>query len=660
MRRMSSVVHRAALLAVVALACARGDLDSPDADARARAVRAIGARGGAASLAALLVAARDGSPLVRAAAAEAFAARGGSSGADALGPLLADPAPAVAVAAARGLGALATEPAARMRLIAGYAAATPAGRAAIADALDRLGVSLRDAVDAEALALWERNLAALERGAGVARAGAAEELGASARAAAVERLAPLLDTKRNPEVLLAAAAARGLGESGDRETRPALEDLLQSKDVSLAETAAVALGRLGDPAAAGALAATAVAAPGRVATAAGEALAALPDAPDVGVALCELAVRSPDPATAARAARAARARDAPCPERPLLARLGRPGELAALAALGELALPRAGAEAAAARILPSLDPARTVDASVRAAAAVALARLGGAAASAAIARRVEALAASVAGRRARWGPPPAKGAPPEWIPALTPREREELGMVLAAAGRLRVPGAEALLLRWARDAIAEVRAGAVEGLSRAASGPAFEAVAGALADAGRRVRLAAVEGLSRHGPRGVPALTRAAQAASDDREWLEALSRALGETGSAEAVPALARLLEGPAAGAAAAALAQLGAPTAAEPLAAHLGRPGARARVDAIEALAQLAARDAAPAIAALLTDDRPEVRAAAARALGRLGHEPAAARLEALRGDYYGRVRRAALEALAKLPSGAPRARR
>jgi HEAT repeat protein len=660
MRGMTTVLRRAALLAAAALACGRGDLDASDADARARAVRAMGARGGDASLAALLVAVRDGSPLVRVAAAEAFAVRGGASGADALGTLLADPVPEVATAAARGLGALPAEAGARDRLVERYADATPAGRAAIADALDRLGVSLREAVSAEALTLWERNLAALERGTGAARAGAAEEVGASARADAVQRLVPLVDPNRNPDRLLAAAAARGLGESGDWDARPPLEVLLSDEDVSLAETAAVALGRLGDPAAADALAAAAVAIPGRVATAAGGALAALPDAPDVGVALCDLALRSPDPVVAARAARAAGARDAACPERPLLARLGRPGTLAALAALGELGLSRAAAEAAAARVVPILDPARTADATVRRAAVAALGRLGGASAVAAVGRRAEALASRVAERRARWGPPPPAGAPPEWIPAVAVEDADELGAVLAAAGRLRLTGVEALLLPWARDPLPAVRAGAVEGLAHVATGPAFEAVARALEDADRRVRLAAVHGLARQGAQGVPALVRAVQAPSDDAEWLAALARALGDTGSADAVPVLAQLLDGPAAGAAAAALARIGTPAGAAPLAAHLARPGAPARAEVIEALAQLAARESAPAIAALLTDDRPEVRGSAARALGRLGHEPAAGRLEALRGDYYGRVRRAAVEALAKLPTGAPRARR
>ena len=658
---MSRRLLRPILLAaaVAALACGRGDLGSPDPATRARAVR--GLSGERAPLAPLLVAQGDASPLVRIAAAEAFAARGGPGAADALGRLLVDPAPEVAVAAATGLSAMPEEPRARQHLVAAYADATPGGRAAIADALERLGVSLREAVEAEARTLWERNGAALERGTGAARAGAAEELGASARTEAVLRLVPLVDPNRNPDRLLAAAAARGLGDSGDWSSRPFLEALLASDDPFLVRAAADALGRLGDPAAADALAAKANEEPGSSAAAAGEALAALPDAQEVGVALCELAVRSPDPAVAVRAAREARRREADCPERPLLARLGRPGALAALAALAEVGLTGPPAAGAAERVAPLLDPARTPDAATRVAAARALGALGGAAAGAAVSRRMEVLAARIAERRARWvATPPGAAAPAEWIDAVSLDDASELGAELAVAGRLRLDGAEGLALRWVRDPLAPIRAGAVEGLAALATGGALDVVSGALGDPDPAVRAAAVEGLSRFGARGAAALARAAEAPGAAPEWRTTLARALGDTGAAEAVPALATLLDGASAPAAATALARLGAPSAAAPLTRSLVRPEAPGRSEAIEALAALAALDAAPTIAALLTDDRPEVRATAARALGRLRYEPGSARLEALRSDYYGRVRRAAVEALSKLPAGTPRAHR
>ncbi len=627
---------------------------------RARAVRTLIGRQDA-SVGVLLVAERDPSAIVRLAAAEAFAARGGPGAADALGKLLVDRAPEVAAAAARGLADMPKEPRARAHLTAAYVDATPAGRAAIADALERLGVSLREAVESEARTLWERNVAALNGGRGAARAGAAEEIGASARADAVQKLVPLVDPGRISDTALAAAAARGLGESGEWTARPFLELLLLGKDETLGEVAATALGRLGDPAACDALAGAASAQGGRLAGAAVEALAALPDAPEVGIALCELAIRASEPAVAARAARAARAREAECPERPLFAKLGRPGSEAALAALGQLQLPPEAAAAAVERIGPLFDPVRTPDPAVRAAAARALARMGIPTAAAPIARRLGALAAWVGERRSRWisdTPPPS--APPEWIDAVPAGEARELGALLAAAGRLRVEGAEAMLLRASRDPSGAVRAGAIEGLARLATAAAFDPAAAALDDPDPAVRTAAAEGLTRFGSSGAAALSRAADASPPSAgEWRTTLARALGETGSAEAIPALSRLLDGASAAQAAAALAHVAAPAAAAPLVAYLARPDAPGRADAMEALAQLVARDAGPAIAALLTDDRPEVRAAAARALGRLGHEAGSSRLEALRSDYQGRVRRAAIEALAKLPAGTQRTR-
>jgi HEAT repeat protein len=643
---------------LLAAGCGRGDLDSPDAARRAAAVRALPA-GGERALAVLLVAQRDANALVREAAAERFAARGDAAAADALGSLLVDPADEVATAAARGLAGMPKEQRARRHLVAAYAGATPGGRAAIADALDRIGISLREAVEAEARVLWERNVAALAGGRGPARAGAAEELGASGRAEALQRLVPLVDPARKQDRDVAAAAARGLGESAEWSSRPHLEALLGDSDAALAEVAAGALGRLVDPRAADALAGAGTAETGRIAGATVDALAALPDAAEVGVALCDLAIRTADPAVAARAAREARRRDAECPERPLLAKLGRTGAEAGLAALAELGLRGARAQPVADRIVPLLE--RSPDAAVRAAAARALAALGTPSGAAAVERRLQAAAARVAERRSRWLPaPPAPGAPPEWIDAISPDDLRELPALLGAAGRLRLAGAEPVLLAHARDPRRELRGGAIEGLGALGGGAALDAVAAALSDPDPRIRIAAVEGLGRAGARGAAILIPAAKDPGASAEWRTAAARALGETGSADAVPALAGLLEGPAVPAAAAALAHVGAPTAVAPLVAYLARPEAPGRADVIEALAQLAARDAAPTIAGLLTDDRPDVRAAAARALGRLRHEPASARLEALRSDYYGRVRRAAVEALAKFPSGVPRARR
>lgn len=681
----------AVLLAIAAAGCGgRGDLASADPERRAAAVRALSRRGARDDFTPLLVATRDGSPAVRAAAAEALAARGGPTAVSALGALLADPDHDVARAAARGLGAMSSSARARDALLEGYATASPAARAAIAAALDGLGSSLREAVEIEARLLWERNLTALGAAGPIERAGAAEELGVSGRADAVTRLVPLLDPARNPDRGLAAAAARGLGEAGDWAARPHLEALLAEGDAGLAEAGASGLGRLGDPAAADALARLGTSATGRVARAAVDALAALPEAPDVGMALCEVAFRSGDASVSARAARYARLRLADCPERPFLSRIGGAGAAPALEALGELGLTGAAAEAAAERIAPLLEGTRG-DASTRAAAARALARLRVEATAKPVAARAEALVARLREARARWlpgalAPVPAAGfesggdvrlaaalgrrglraasaeppATPAWVDPFPADAAAELGALLGAAGRLRAPGAERLLLGLVRDPAAAIRAGAAEGLGGIGSDAAVGALAAALDDPAPAVRAAAADALAALKARGAPALAAAAaRSRNEDTAWRAALARALGACAAPEAIPALIGLLDGPSAPAAAVALGRLGAAAARDPLAALLARPDASGRVEAIEALAQLVARDAGPIIAAQMTSDRPEVRAAAARSLGKLRYEGASNRLEALRGDYAGRVRRAAVEALAKLPTGARRPR-
>jgi HEAT repeat protein len=689
---MPSPVTRRRRLAAVLVACAlagcgRGDLSSPDPGRRAAAVRALGEHRRDADLTALLVAQRDGSAEVRLAAAEAFAARGDAAAADALGRMLADPDPAVVTAAAGGLAALPNLPRAREDLLRAYVDASPAGRAAVANALETLGTSMREAVESEARQLWDRNVVALAAP-GPGRAGAAEELGASGRAEAVARLLPLVDPNRNPDADLAAGAARGLGDAGDWSARPHLEAMLSEADPRLVEAAAAALGRLGDPAAANALAIAGSAGSGRVAGVATDALAALPDAPDVGLALCEVAARAPDATVAARAARQARRRDAACPVRPLLARTYGVGAEAAVAVLGELAPAGPDAEAVVARLVPLLDPSRG-DAAIRLAAIRALGRLRPPAAAGPVKDRAAALAARVAEARARWVPgglaaAPAsgfdrpdgrlaavlsRGAPlaaaprasttPEWLDAVPPAAAAELGALLATAGHLRSPGAQPLLAAALSDPLPAVRAGAVEGLAALGGEDGRAAAVKALDDREPEVRAAGAAALGRLGARGAGPLAAAATRGLEDPAWAVTLARALGEADAPEAVPALAALLDGPAAAVAASALARLGTRESVQALVDHVSRPGATPRLEPVEALAQLAPREGADVLEALLTSERPELRAAAARAMGRLRHEAASARLEALRSDYYGRVRRAAVEALAKLPAGAPRPR-
>jgi HEAT repeat protein len=645
MRRLQTLA-----LAALAAGCARGDLRSPSPERRAAAVASLSGSRDEADWPALLVAQDDPSPLVRKAAAGALTARAGPRAVEALGKLARDPDPGVATAAARGLAAMPQESRVRPLLVEAWWQGPADARAELAAAIEATGALPREAVALEARRIWERNSRALAGGSPASRAGAAEDLGRSGRTEAVQMLLPLLESD---DPGLAAAAARGLGHARQRKARPALEELLDAPDAEVAEAAAGALGEIGDPRAADALGDLARGGPERLAAAAVEGLAALPLAPEVGVALCEVALRSPVASVAARAAREARLRDADCPERPLLARLGRstPDLRAALAAAAELRLPPERLRPLAERIAslvaaPGLEPAS------RAAASTALGRLGWAAAAPVLAKRIADLRADPApGRRPASSSPSAPG--PGTGDGADSRA-EELAAACLAAARLRADGAEAVARALAADPRLPVRAAGAEALG-ALGGGALADLVPLLGDSAPAVRLAAARGLGRPGSPGAEALARAAAGAgADDPEWQRALARALGETGWPGAVAALGKLLDGPAAAEAAEALEHLGAREGAPLVEAYLAHREGRGRAEAVSALASLEGPAAGPRVARELWSDRPAVRVAAARVVGRLRYEPATPWLEALRSDYSGEVRLAAVEALAKMPTG------
>jgi len=696
----------AAVLALEAAGCGRGpsreDLESPVPERRAAAVSKLAASRADADLAALLVAQGDPSPIVRKAAAGAFTARGGTRSVEGLARMLEDPDPDVVAAAARGLGAIASaspgadalaasalQRQAAVALAAAYGRADAAGRAEIAVALSALGASLREAVEAEARLLWDRNARGLGGPSPRERAGAAEELGRSGRADAVKRLLPLLESRgRDPRI--AAAAARGLGWAGDRSAREALEDAMLQGESELAEASAAALAALGDPAAAEALAQAGASGPARLAMATVEALAALPRAPEVGVALCEITVRAGDPGVAERAAGSARLAEADCPERPLVARIARrgPDAPAALAALGALGLPADKVGPPAEAALAALQGSG--DGSLRAAAARALGLAGYARAVPALQQRAQALRERLAEARQDWisgslprtpapgfekgSPPPeeiasrslpASGPPPpthpRFVDPVDATSAEELAAVAVALARLKADPSTALAQQLAGDPDDRLRASATEALGILGGEGARAALTALAQDRAPAVRRTAVAALARQGAPAVPVLVRALPAPDPSpEEWKEMVARALGDTGAPEAIPPLAGLLEGEAAAAAAVALGRLGTREAVSPLVALLERRQRLGRVEAIEALAGYGGPEVGKALAAELTSDRPEVRVAAARALGRLHYEPASAALEALRADYYADVRRSAVEALARLPSRPPGTKR
>jgi HEAT repeat protein len=629
----------AALLATAIAGCrpgSRSDLESPDPSRRAAAVLRLGGSGDPADLAPLLVAQQDPDPRVRRAAAAAFGTRGGGPSLDGLAPMLADPDPDVVAAAARALASLRpggpkadARAAAELQqrvgvaLAGAYGRADARGRAEIAAGLQVIGGSLRDAVEAEARWLWNRNARALATGTAAAP-GAAEELGRSGRAEAVRLLLPIVDEGATGPVL-AAATARGLGWSGDGAVVEPLEALLRSRWADVAEAAAWGIGNVGDVRGAESLAEAGSTAPGRVALAAATALEAMPPAPEVGVALCEVAVRSLDPTVAEHAAAGARSREADCPERALAQRIGRggPEAAAALAAFGALGLRGERLKGPGDKAVSLLQS--STDARLRTAAARALGHASYPAAVPALQRR----ATTAAG--------------------------DELGEITVALAQLAPDLSAPLVARLVVDPDPRLRSAAARSLARSVFPEARETLERLASDPELGVRTASFGSLGSLGGPGLPALAAAA-AGRPAGEAGVALAGALAATGDPRAVPVLAQLLDGPEPGAAAAALGRLGKVEAVAPLLAALASGRTGGRLEIVEAIGSLGASEAGDPLAAELTSDRPALRAAAARALGRIRHESAASRLEALRSDYYVDVRRAAIEALARLPTRAP----
>jgi HEAT repeat protein len=655
----------AALLATALAGCragSRGDLESPDPSRRAEAIVELGRSHAPDDLAALVVAQQDPDPRVRRAAAGAYGARGGERSMEGLAALLGDPDPDVVAVAARALGAIRPDGPgtdartvaelhrrAGLALAAAYGRANARGRAEIASAMQQIGVSLREGVEAEARLLWDQNTRGLREASPAGRAGAAEELGRSGRAEAVKVLLPLLEEPgSDPGVI--AATARGLGWSGVTVAMDAIESGLKSRWAEVAEASAWALGNIGDPAAAEALADLGASAPGRLAHAAVAALDALPTAPEVGMALCEVAVRSTDPSVAERAARRAHAREADCPERPVAQRISRggPDALAALAAFGALGLPADRVRGPGEKALTLFQS--STDSRARTAAARAMGNAPYPSAVPSLLRR----AVAIQERAAR-----ASRSPGTPAPTAEASDSTELGEIAVALARLAPESSRGLADRLASDSDPRLRAAGATAMGVARRPDVLGRLATLATDEDASVRRASFAALASLGPAGLPALAGALHARPGDGEDLAALAQALGATGDPAALPLLGSLLAGGQAGTAATSIGRLGSPGGVPLLLAALGTGQVPGRLEMIDALALLGSADAGESLARDLTSDRPDVRAAAARALGRLRYEPAAIRLEALRADYYAAVRRSAVEALARLPATGPRVR-
>src|SRR5690606_20421950 len=313
------------------------ELQSPRPEIRASALNRLAEDFGENELILFTTAAKDVAGVVRAEAATALGRSQDPRVVDLLGELLADPEERVQTAAAQALAEI-DHPKARSYLTLQYARHGRSVRLAIIKALESADVpeAMRDVVEAENRTVWERNVDALESGGVMEQVAAAEAIGRSGRPEGVGRLAELA---RDRQVILAAAAVRGLAESQDPRVAPAILPLLDSPSLTLREAASLAMARLRDPAAVPALQAVALqkdaAAPAAV-----EALLAYAPSAEVNAALCAIALDGAG-REARRLTRALRARG--CPLEPIEARLanpeGREAALQAVLVLGPRAKP---------------------------------------------------------------------------------------------------------------------------------------------------------------------------------------------------------------------------------------------------------------------------------------------------------------------------------
>jgi HEAT repeat protein len=477
----------------------------------------------------------------------------------------------------------------------------------------------------------------------------------------------LLPLIHDAQVILAAAAVRGLGHAGDARAVEPIAELLTENFPELREAATEALVRLRDPKALPRLKEIALekSAASALAT---TAIIALPENAHANAALCEIALEAA--AEDARVAgRAMRSRGG-CPLDPILGKLERRAEqLAALYALEGLGK---SAARAAPRVVPLI---ASSDGALRLQAIRAAAELGDPAAVDALRSvfeeehaRVQALRAdggdpkalaSEAARRIRNASEGRMGNRASRAAAAAPREPGEeaseeqlrtFAAALRALGQLRTPGALQLLEQHTRDPAPSVRTAVFMGMAALGESGIAAARAG-LSDADGDVQSAVAVALAEGGTEGQAALANLfPKVATARMSFLSALDRA-GPTPALTDV-LLALLEEGGAESALAAhLLGRLAAINAVEPLLRQLNDPRSVARREALIALGRIGDARAADAVARDLYHDSPDARAAAAEALGLLRTSPLPDALDALKGDYYRRVRENAEAAIGKI---------
>lgn len=676
------------------------DLQSTRPEVRALAVKKLAAQGNAEDLVLFTRAAKDLAAIVRAEAAAALGESQDPRVVDLLGELLEDSDESVQGQAAMALSKVKGDKA-KAYLTLQYGRRSRATRQVIVQALKAANVpgAMAEVVAAESKAIWDRNLLALTEGTLPERVGAAEELGRSGRPEAVNRLLALT---RDTQVILAAAAVRGLGDAGDPRAAGAIALLLGESFPELREAAITSLMMLKDPAAVPRLLAVALekSVASRLAT---DALLALPRLPETDAALCSIVLYGGE-AEALSAGRAMRERGG-CPMEPVLERFARPATvpsgLRAVAGLGP------SAQAALPKVLPLLT---SPDAALRGLAVEAVAAIGDASAAPALLKLYEQELKAVHAAREDWvrqplpeqygegfdpsAPPPSEPnghghshrddgsaaritktnslfervkalnaarareagrvvvqprVPAELVDDVEPSRLEPLARLLNALGAVKAPGALELLKGHSGDPSVTLRTAALVGLARL--GPeGVELAKGGMFEAERSLRKALAQALAEQGEEGQAALISLLPLLPGESVLLlEALSRT-GVPASASA--ALQDVVRGGGTEAALAAnlLGGIKATDAVPTLMKALDDPTTVARRDILLALGKIGDSTAAEVVARDLYHDVPGIREAAATALARIGTPAQAEALDALKSDYYRRVREASSAALAK----------
>jgi HEAT repeat protein len=667
------------------------DLQSPRPEVRALAVKKLAEDARPDDLALFTRAAKDMASIVRGEAASALGKSQDPRVVDLLGELLEDSDVDVQGQAAMALAQVKNDKA-KAYLTLQYGRRGRQTRQVIVQALKQANVpgAMAEVVAAESKAIWDRNLLALNEGSLPERVGAAEELGKSGRPDAFNRLVPLV---RDSQVILAAAAVRGLGDLGDKRAVPAILPLLDESFPELRESAITALTRLQEPLAIPRLQAVAVE-KSSVSPLAIDALLAMPRQPQTDAALCAIALDA-ETSEAVPVARAMRERGG-CPVDPLLERLSRPataaGGLQVVIGLGP----------AAKDLLPKVLPYITQgDATLRALAVDAAAAIGEAAAAPVLQKAFEQELASAQALRQDWvtqplperyGPgfdPSQQGgdrqkgekhsglmarvkalnaakardmgrpvvqqrAPSELFDDVDSSKLEPLAGLLRALGAVKAPGALELLKSFAGDSSVTLRTAALVGLTRL--GPEGVALAKAgLFEADRYLVKALAQALAEQGEAGRSALVELLPQISGEK--LVVLD-ALVKTGApASAAGELQKVISegGPEVVLAATLLGRMKAKEAVPTLVKALEEPSGVGRRELLTALGEIGDTTAAEVVARDLYHDLPEIRAAAAGALTRMGTGAQADALDALKSDYYRRVREAAVTALAKTTTAA-----